>query len=338
MTGPRSSTITGLGRAIPSGVLTNADLERMVDTTDEWIMTRTGIRERRIAPEGVTTSDLAYEAAREALADAGVEPDALDLIIVGTATPDMPFPATACLLQDRLGARRAGAFDASAACTSWVYGCAMAHGYIAAGMAETVLVVGAETLSRITDFRDRATCVLFGDSAAATVLQPAPQGSGFLSFILGSDGSGGPLLSLPGGGSRYPASFETVERRQHYIQMKGKEVYKFAVRVIPRAIQAAAERAGIALEEVDFFIPHQANVRIIDAAAERLGQPREKFYVNVERYGNTSSASVPVALYEAWAEGRIAPGDLGVLLAFGGGLTWGACAVRWTKARPGSAA
>ncbi|MGH2452511.1 MAG: beta-ketoacyl-ACP synthase III [bacterium] len=338
MTGPRSSTITGLGRAIPSGVLTNADLERMVDTTDEWIMARTGIRERRIAPEGVTTSDLAYEAAREALADAGVAPDALDLIIVGTATPDMPFPATACLLQDRLGARRAGAFDASAACTSWVYGCAMAHGYIAAGMAETVLVVGAETLSRITDFRDRATCVLFGDSAAATVLQPAPEGSGFLSFILGSDGSGGPLLSLPGGGSRYPASFDTVERRQHYIQMKGREVYKFAVRVIPRAIQAAAERAGIALEEVDFFIPHQANVRIIDAAAERLGQPREKFYVNVERYGNTSSASVPVALYEAWAEGRIAPGDLGVLLAFGGGLTWGACAMRWTKARPESAA
>jgi len=338
VTGPRSSTITGLGRAIPSGVLTNADLERMVDTTDEWIMARTGIRERRIAPEGVTTSDLAYEAALEALADAEVEPDALDLIIVGTATPDMPFPATACLLQDRLGARRAGAFDASAACTSWVYGCAMAHGYIAAGMAETVLVVGAETLSRITDFRDRATCVLFGDSAAATVLQPAPQGSGFLSFILGSDGSGGPLLSLPGGGSRYPASFETIERRQHYIQMKGREVYKFAVRVIPRAIQAAAERAGIALEDVDFFIPHQANVRIIDAAAERLGQPREKFYVNVERYGNTSSASVPVALYEAWAEGRIAPGDLGVLLAFGGGLTWGACAVRWTKARPASAA
>jgi len=338
VTGPRSSTITGLGRAIPSGVLTNADLERMVDTTDEWIMARTGIRERRIAPEGVTTSDLAYEAALEALADAEVEPDALDLIIVGTATPDMPFPATACLLQDRLGARRAGAFDASAACTSGVYGCAMAHGYIAAGMAETVLVVGAETLSRITDFRDRATCVLFGDSAAATVLQPAPQGSGFLSFILGSDGSGGPLLSLPGGGSRYPASFETIERRQHYIQMKGREVYKFAVRVIPRAIQAAAERAGIALEDVDFFIPHQANVRIIDAAAERLGQPREKFYVNVERYGNTSSASVPVALYEAWAEGRIAPGDLGVLLAFGGGLTWGACAVRWTKARPASAA
>jgi 3-oxoacyl-[acyl-carrier-protein] synthase-3 len=330
----RGSTITGLGRSIPSRTLTNADLERLVDTTDEWIVTRTGIRERRIAPDGVATSDLAYEAAREALADARVEAEQLDLIIVGTATPDMPFPATACLLQDRLGARRAGAFDAAAACTSWMYGVAMAHGYIAAGLAETVLVVGAETLSRITNFKDRATCVLFGDSAAAAVLQPAPEGSGFLSFVLGSDGSGGPLLSLPGGGSRAPASFETVERGQHFIQMNGREVYKFAVRMIPRAIQEAAARAGIPLEAVDFFIPHQANIRIIDAAAQRLGAPREKFFVNVERYGNTSSASVPVALYEAWAEGRIAPGDLGVLVAFGGGLTWGACALRWTKAAP----
>lgn len=330
----RGSTITGLGRAVPPQVLTNADLERMVDTTDEWIVTRTGIRERRIAAEGVATSDLAYEAALEALADAGVSADQIDLIIVGTATPDMVFPATACLLQDRLGAGRAGAFDASAACTSWAYACAMAHGYIAAGLADTVLVVGAETLSRITNFRDRATCVLFGDSAAATVLQPAPAGEGFLSFVLGSDGAGGRLLSLPGGGSRFPASFDTIERGQHFIQMNGREVYKFAVRVIPRAIQAAVERAGIALEEVDFYIPHQANIRIIDAAAQRLGQPREKFFVNVERYGNTSSASVPVALYEAWAEGRIAPGDRGVLVAFGGGLTWGACALRWTKARP----
>lgn len=334
MTGARGSTITGLGRAIPSRVLTNADLERMVDTTDEWIITRTGIRERRIVAEGEATSDLGYEAARQALEDARVDAEQLDLIIVGTATPDMIFPATACLLQDRLGARQAGAFDASAACTSWVYGCAMGHAYIAAGLAETVLVVGADVLSRITNFRDRATAVLFGDAAAAAVLQPAPAGEGFLSFILGSHGAGGRLLSLPGGGSRSPASFETVERGQHFIQMNGREVYKFAVRMIPRAIQAAAERAGISLEDVDFFIPHQANVRIIDAAAHRLGQPREKFFVNVERYGNTSSASVPVALYEAWEQGHIARGDLGVLVAFGGGLTWGACALRWTKAPP----
>ncbi len=331
MTAARGSTIVGLGRAIPSKVLTNADLERMVDTTDEWIVTRTGIRERRIVADGVTTSDLAYEAAVEALRDAGVAPAVLDLIIVGTATPDMTFPATACLLQDRLGAKTAGAFDASAACTSWVYGCAMAHGYLAAGLAETVLVVGAETLSKITNWKDRSTCVLFGDSAAAAVLRPAEPGQGFLSFILGSDGSGGRLLTLPAGGSRLPASFETVERSQHFIQMNGREVYKFAVRCIPRAIKAAAERAHLSLDEVDHFIPHQANIRIIDAAAERLGQPREKFFINVERYGNTSSASVPVALYEAYEQGRVRPGDLLILVAFGGGLTWGAAALRWTK-------
>ena len=331
MTAARSSTIVGLGRAIPSKVLTNTDLARMVDTTDEWIISRTGIRERRIAPDGIATSDLAYEAAVEALGDSGMAAADLDLIIVGTATPDMVFPATACLLQDRLGAKKAGAFDASAACTSWVYGCAMAHGYIAAGLAENVLVVGAETLSRITNWKDRSTCVLFGDSAAAVVLRPAEPGQGFLSFILGSDGSGGPLLSLPAGGSRRPASFETVEREQHFIHMNGREVYKFAVRCIPRAIKAAAERAGLSLDEVSCFIPHQANIRIIDAAAERLGQPREKFFINVERYGNTSSASVPVALYEAYEQGRISPGDLIILLAFGGGLTWGAAALRWTK-------
>jgi len=333
VTALRGSTIVGLGRAVPPRVVTNADLERLVDTTDEWIVTRTGIRERRVVPDGVATSDLAYEAAVEALADAGVPADALDLIIVGTATPDMIFPATACLLQDRLGARRAAAFDASAACSSWVYGCAMAHATIAAGMAETVLVVGAETLSRITNWRDRSTCVLFGDSAGAAVLRPAPVGEGFLSFVLGADGRGGPLISLPAGGSRLPASFETVERQLHYIHMNGREVFKFAVRVIPRAIREAAERAGVPLEAVDWFIPHQANIRIIDAAAERLGQPREKFFVNVQRYGNTSSASVPVALYEAWRAGYLDRGDLLILLAFGGGLTWGSCAVRWTRER-----
>jgi 3-oxoacyl-[acyl-carrier-protein] synthase-3 len=333
VTAARGSTIVGLGRAIPTGVLTNADLAQMVDTTDEWIIARTGIRERRIAPDGVATSDLAYEAAVEALRDAGVAAGDLDLIVVGSATPDMVFPATACLLQDRLGAKSAGAFDVSAACTSWVYGLAMAHGYIAAGLAETILVVGAETLSRITNWKDRSTCVLFGDSAAAVVLRPAPPQEGFLSFVLGADGGGGPLLTLPAGGSRLPASFETVERGQHYIHMSGREVYKFAVRVIPRAIQAAAERAHLALDDVRCFIPHQANIRIIDAAAERLGQPREKFFINVERYGNTSSASVPVALYEAFALGRITPGDLIIMLAFGGGLTWGAAAMRWTKPR-----
>jgi 3-oxoacyl-[acyl-carrier-protein] synthase-3 len=328
----RGSTITGIGRYVPARVLTNRDLEAMVDTTDEWIVTRTGIRERRIAAPDEATSDLALQASREALAAAGVEPEQVDLIIVGTATPDMLFPATACVLQDRLGARRAGAFDLSAACSSWVYAAAVAHGYIASGLADTVLVVGSETLSKITNWKDRNTCVLFGDSAGAVVMQPCPPGDGFLSFYLGADGSGGSLIQLPAGGSRIPASFESVERNLHYLQMNGREVFKFAVRCIPRAIEEAVSRAGLQLQDIAWFIPHQANIRIIDAAAERLGQPREKFFVNVDRYGNTSSASVPVALYEAVREGRIRPGDLAVLVAFGGGLTWASCALRWTMA------
>jgi 3-oxoacyl-[acyl-carrier-protein] synthase-3 len=327
----RGSTIAGIGHYVPERVMTNADLERLVETTDEWIVTRTGIRERRIAADDQASSDLGLEAAREAMADAGVTADDLDLIIVGTATPDMLFPATACVLQDRLGARRAGAFDLSAACSSWVYAAAVAHGYVSSGLAETVLVVGAETLSKITNWKDRATAVLFGDSAGAAVIRPSEPGQGFLSFYLGADGSGGPLIQLPGGGSRLPASYETVERAQHYLQMNGREVFKFAVRVIPRAIEEAVLRAGLRLGDVDWFIPHQANVRIIDAAAERLGQPREKFYVNVDRFGNTSSASVPVALYEAVRSGRIRRGDLAVLVAFGGGLTWASTALRWTK-------
>jgi 3-oxoacyl-[acyl-carrier-protein] synthase III len=327
----RGSTIAGIGHYLPERILTNAEMERFVDTTDEWIVTRTGIRERRVAAPDQASSDLAYEAAREAMADAGVSAADLDLIIVGTATPDMLFPATACILQDRLGASRAGAFDLSAACSSWVYAAAVAHGYVSAGLAETVLVVGAETLSKITNYKDRSTCVLFGDSAGAAVIRPAGAGEGFLSFHLGADGAGGSMISLPAGGSRLPATYETVERGQHYLQMSGREVYKFAVRIIPRAIEAAVERAGLRLEEIDWFIPHQANIRIIDAAAERLGQPREKFYVNVERFGNTSSASVPVALYESVRSGRLRPGQLAVLVAFGGGLTWASCAMRWTK-------
>lgn len=327
----RGSTITGIGRYVPSRVMTNHELEQLVDTSDEWIVSRTGIRERRIAAPEQASSDLAFEAAQEALADAGVTPQQFDLIIVGTATPDMLFPATACILQDRLGARQAGAFDVSAACSSWVYAVAVAHGYIAAGLAKTILVVGAETLSKITNWKDRNTCVLFGDSAGAVVMQACEPGQGFLSFYLGADGSGGPLIALPAGGSRIPASFESVERNQHYLQMNGREVYKFAVRCIPKAIEEAVQRANVAIEDVDWFIPHQANIRIIDAAAQRLGQPREKFFINVDRYGNTSSASVPVALYEAVRGGRIKQGDLAVLVAFGGGLTWGSCAIRWTK-------
>lgn len=326
----RGATIAGIGRGIPERVLTNRDLERTVQTTDEWIQTRTGIRERRIAPPEVAASDLAVEAAREALADAGVDAADLDLIVVGTATPDMLFPATACLVQDRLGARRAGAFDASAACSSWAYGVALGHAAIASGSAETLLVIGSEILSRITDWTDRATSVLFGDAAAAVVLRPCPTGQGFLAFRLGADGSGASLITLPAGGSRRPPSAETVAAREHYITMNGREVYKFAVRAIPRAIEEVVASAGYAVEDVDCFVPHQANIRIIEAAAERLGQPMDRFFVNVDRYGNTSSASVPVALYEAVEQGRIHPGHLVVFVAFGGGLTWGAGAMRWT--------
>ena len=329
--GLRGSTITGIGRYLPRRVMTNLEIEKMVDTSDEWIVTRTGIKERRIAAPEEASSDLAYAAAQEALAHAGVTPEQLDLIIVGTATPDMLFPATACVLQDRLGAKQAGAFDLSAACSSWVYAVAVAHGYIASGLAKTVLVAGAETLSKFTNWKDRNTCVLFGDSAGAVVMQACEPGSGFLSFYLGSDGAGGPLIALPAGGSRIPASFESIERNQHFLQMNGREVYKFAVRCIPKAIEEAVQRAHLSIEDVDVFIPHQANIRIIDAAAGRLGQPREKFFINVERYGNTSSASVPVALYEAVHGGRVKAGDVVVMVAFGGGLTWGSCAMRWTK-------
>lgn len=327
----RGSTIAGIGRSIPPRIVTNVDLEASIDTTDEWVRTRTGIRERRVAPPEVATSDLAVEAAQEALADAGVDARDLDLIIVGTASPDMLFPATACLVQDRLGARRAGAFDLSAACSSWAYGVAMGHAAVAAGTAETVLVIGAEVLSRITDWTDRATAVLFGDAGAAVVLRPCPPDEGFLSFHLGADGSGGPWICLPGGGSRLPASEQTVAARDHYIKMNGREVYKFAVRTIPRAIERVVADAGLTIDQVDCFIPHQANIRIIEAAAQRLGQPMDRFFVNVERYGNTSSASVPVALYEALEQGRIRPGSVVVFVAFGGGLTWGAAAMRWTE-------
>ncbi|OLD53935.1 MAG: 3-oxoacyl-ACP synthase, partial [Armatimonadetes bacterium 13_1_40CM_3_65_7] len=245
--------------------MTNHDLEKIVDTTDEWIVSRTGIRERRIAAPDEASSDLAFHAAKEALADAGVTPEQIDLIVVGTATPDMLFPATACILQDRLGARHAGAFDLSAACSSWVYAVAVAHGYIASGLAKTVLVVGAEVLSKFTNWKDRNTCVLFGDSAGAVVMQPCEPGRGFLSFYLGADGSGGSLITIPAGGSRIPASFESVEQNLHYMQMNGREVFKFAVRCIPKAIEEAVRRAHVAIEDVDWFIPHQANIRIIDA-------------------------------------------------------------------------
>jgi len=331
----RRATITGVGSCVPERVVTNFDLEKMVDTTDEWIRTRTGIRERRVAAEDQATSDLAVVAARRALEEARLDPADLDLIIVATVTPDMPFPATACIVQDRLGASRAAALDLETACSGFVYALATGAQFIETGLYNNVLVIGAETLSKIVDWTDRRTCVLLGDGAGAVVLQPAPaEDQGLLSFHLGADGGGADLLKQPAGGSRLPASEETVRSRLHYVHMNGREVFKFAVKVMGEAAQAALEKCGLGFADVDYYIPHQANYRIIEASARRFGLPMERVYVNIDRYGNTSAASIPVALDEAVDQGRIRPGDLVLLVAFGGGLTWGAAVCRWTLDRP----
>lgn len=325
----RTAAIVGLGTAAGERVLLNEDLERMVDTSDEWIVSRTGIRERRITEATTATSDLACAASLEALAEAKVRPEDLDCIIVATVTPDMPFPSTACLLQARLGAHRAAAFDIGAACAGFIYALGIAARFIEGGAYESVLVVGGETLSKITDYTDRSTCVLFGDGAGAAVLRPSEQGFGVLATTLGADGRGADLLKLPAGGSRLPASHETIDRRLHYIQMNGSEVFKFAVRIMGDACLEALAACGLGKEDVDVFVPHQANWRIIDAAARRLGVPEERVVVNIDRYGNMSSASVPVALAQAVRAGRVRPGDIVVLVAFGAGLTWGATVLRW---------
>jgi 3-oxoacyl-[acyl-carrier-protein] synthase-3 len=321
--------IAGVGICVPDRVLTNRDLESMVDTSDEWIRERTGIRERRIAAPDQSTSDLAVVAARRALADAGVTPGEVDLIIVATVTPDMVFPSTASLVQERLGCGPVGAFDLSAGCTGFLYGLVAGAQFIAAGTYRTVLVIGAETLSKIINWEDRSTCVLFGDGAGAVVLRPAPAGWGLLAACLGSDGAGGDLLKIPAGGSRLPASALTVEKKLHYIHMNGREVFRFAVRILSEAASEVIRAAGLKQDQIDLFIPHQANIRIIKAAVKRLELPMDRVVVNVDRYGNTSSASVPLALDEAARSGRLADGDRVVMVAFGAGLSWAAAAVRW---------
>ena len=323
--------IVGWGRYVPERVLTNEDLSRMVDTSDEWIRTRTGIRERRLADEGETTASMAIRAARRALEVAGLGPAQVELIVVATVTPDHLFPATACLVQDALGARRAVAFDLSAGCSGFVYGLSVAAHLLEAGAYRTALVIGAETLSRITDWSDRATCVLFGDGAGAVVLQAGEEEGGVLASVLGADGSGGDLLRLPAGGSRMPASHRTVSEGLHFLEMKGREVFRFAVKTLPAITREVLERAGQTLEEVSLLIPHQANQRIIEAAGRALGIAPERVYTNLEWYGNTSAASIPIALSEAAEQGRIQPGDLVVLAGFGAGLTWGAIALRWSR-------
>lgn len=321
--------ILGVGRFVPESILTNRDLEKMVDTSDEWITTRTGIRERRIAPPGIATSDMAVSAAMAAMDMAGVGPEELDLIITATVTPDMIFPSTACLVQAALGAWRAAAFDLSAGCSGFIYALSVASQYVATGAARRVLVIGAETLSRITDYEDRNTCVLFGDGAGAAVIGPKDGDAGILAFDLGADGAGADLLCLPAGGSKRPVSAETLADRSHYIKMEGKQVFRFATRVVEESTMAVLKRAGADVGDIDLFVPHQANIRIIDHAVEKLGIPREKVFVNLDRYGNTSAASIPIALSEAAEQGRLGPGDLVVMVGFGAGLTWGSCALRW---------
>ncbi len=313
----------GTGSFLPDRVVTNHDMEKMVETSDEWIVSRTGIRERRFAAPGQTTADLSEQAALKALEAAGLGPEDIDLIIVATVTPDMPFPATACLLQDRIGATKAAAFDLEAACSGFLYGVTVGSQMIATGLYEHVLVVGAETLSTAIDFNDRNTCVLFGDGAGAAVLGPVEEG-GILATELGSDGAGGKFLYLPAGGSKYPASHETVDNRDHYIKMQGKEVFKFAVRTMSSASARVIEKAGFDLEDIDYLVPHQANERIIASAAKRLKLDLSQVKRNLDRYGNMSAASIPVALDEAIREGQLKRGDNVVLVGFGGGLTWGA--------------
>lgn len=318
----------GTGSCLPDKELTNFDLEKMVDTNDEWIKTRTGISSRRIADDQTATSDLAYGAALKALEASGITADQLDMIIVATITPDMNFPSTACILQDKLGADQASAFDVSAACSGFVYATSVGKQFIESGHAKYVLVIGAETLSKITDFTDRNTCVLFGDGAGAAVLGPVEKG-GIQAIELGAKGSGGKFLTLPAGGSRKPTTQETIDNRLHYIHMEGNEVFKFAVRIMASSSKKVIEKAGWTMDELDYLVSHQANIRIINSAGKKLKLPAEQVHVNLDKFGNTSAASVPIALDEAIRTGRIQSGDKVVLVAFGGGLTWGALAVEF---------
>ncbi len=320
--------IIGVGEYLPKKILTNADLEKMVDTSDEWITTRTGIKQRHLASEQEATSDLATNAAIEALKEAKIKPQDLELIIVATITPDMQFPATACFVQKNLGAAKAVCFDISAACAGFVYAIAVAQQFIARGNYKNALVVGAEVLSAVTDWKDRNTCVLFGDGAGAAVLSEVKTG-GILSTYLGSDGSKTGLLMLPAGGSRNPATQETVAKRLHYLKMEGNEVFKLAVTIMTQAAQNALKQAGLECKDVDLVIPHQANIRIIMAMVKKLKLPEQKVYLNIEKYGNMSSASTATALCEAVKAGRIKKGDIVLLDAFGAGLVWGACVIKW---------
>lgn len=321
--------IVGLGKYLPENRLTNEDLEKIVDTTDEWIRGRTGIKERRIAREDEATSDMAVSAAKAALENAKLKPEDIDLIIVATITPDMFFPSTACIIQNKLGINHTPAFDISVACSGFIYGIAIASQFIKAGIYKRVLLVAAEKMSSVTDWKDRATCVLMGDGAGAAILGEVEEG-GILSVYLGADGSKGDLLKMPAGGSRLPASVSTVEGRLHFLKMQGNELFRHAVRIMAEAALKAAEPLGLKGDDINLVIPHQANIRILNAVAKRMGiNPAEKIYLNIHKYGNMSAASSAVALVEAVQEGRVKKGDTILLDAFGAGLTWGAIIIKW---------
>jgi 3-oxoacyl-[acyl-carrier-protein] synthase III len=321
--------LTGVGAFTPERVLTNADLEAMVDTSDDWIVTRTGIKERRIAAPEEAASDLALPAARQALEQAGVSPKELDMVIVATATPDMLFPATAAIVADALGAERAAAYDLLAGCTGFVYALSQAYGQVATGLSRKVLIVGTEVLSRITNWQDRSTCILFGDGAGAAVVQPIGNG-GIAGFELGADGSGGPDLCVPAGGSRRPISPDTLEDELQFIKMNGAEVFRFATRIMVTSAEQLLRVCGATVDDVDLYVPHQANKRIVDHAVKNLGLDPQKVLMNIDRYGNTSSASIPICLREAQAEGRLEEGTRVLMSAVGAGLTWGSVYLTWT--------
>ncbi|GAB4475123.1 MAG: ketoacyl-ACP synthase III [Anaerolineales bacterium] len=326
----RYAHITGWGMAIPQKVLSNFDLEQMVDTSNEWILSRTGISERHIASENESSASLAVQAALKALELANVHPLEIDLIIVATSSPEHIFPATACIVQDQIGAKRAGAFDLSAACSGFIYALDMAAAGIRSGSVDTVLVIGSETLSRFVNWNDRNTCILFGDGAGAFVLQASEEPGGILSGVMRCDGSGAGLLTLPAGGSKLPASQLTVQNGQHYIHMNGREVFRFATRVMTQSTLEVVQKANLSLDDIQYIIPHQANQRIIESAAKSLNLPFEKVISNLQRYGNTSTASIPIATCEAVEEGKLKAGDHVVFVGFGAGLTWGAVLAQWS--------
>ncbi len=320
--------IIGVGEYLPEKILTNAEMEKIVDTSDEWITSRTGIKERHLAAASEASSDLAFKASIKALNSAGIKPEELDLIIVATITGDMPFPSVSAILQNKLQAKKAACFDISAACAGFLYGLSVAQQFISCGTYKNALVVGSEVLSSITDWQDRNTCVLFGDGAGAAVLSEVKSG-GIISIYLGCDGSKAGILNLPAGGSRNPATHETVEKRMHFLKMQGNELFKIAVNTMTEAAETVLRQADLTFSDVDLIIPHQANRRIIMAVAKKLGIPEERVYLNIERCGNMSSASTVTALCEAVQEGKVKKGDIILLDAFGAGLVWGACVIEW---------